>query len=358
MADFLAVWNSRKNIVEDLEKKVQERDESFDIELGSAEKVQRAFRGQRVRKDIAKKKKACNVLARVRRGYVGRQKSKSARQEKKDQENMARFHYYAILTQKHFRGFYSRRYYHDFYARKTYILAIAEKGERLREELQLRLEEQCVENQRAEDEKRRAEFHKVSQNLHHLLSTKQTPGIYNSPYLAEPITAFGVPVEEHLCTGAKELLRSKQWRKSRQQHRTRMSATPPDRRSIQQASRYGIEEEKSKTDRKYSKMQHLGSSDFKAGGTSRQLHRYIVGINNGDKYYDDFRNPFKIRGIPQSGADLDVEKTTLGRYPQQPFLLSVSGNKNPVLSNDRFDVMCTQSQPLPPRRSPHAPSSL
>jgi len=357
MADFLAVWNARGIIIDTLQQKVQDRDGSHDTELGSAEKVQRAFRGQRVRKDIAKKKKACNMLSRVRRGHVGRQKSKNAKEEKKGQENMARFHYYAILTQKYFRAFYSRRYYHDFYARKKYISAIAEKGERLREELQQKLEDQYLENQRNEEEKQRTEFHKVSQNLHHLTSTKTVPGIYNSPYLAEPITAFGQPVEEHLCAGAKELLRSKQWKKSRQQHRTQMSATPPDRRSLQQASRYGIDEDRSKTEKRYSKMQNLGGTDFKAGGTSKQLHRYIVGINNGDKYYDDFRNPFKIRGVPQSGADLDVEKTTLGRYPQKPFLLSVGGNKNPVLDNDRFDVMCTQSQPNPKRPS-EGPSSM
>jgi hypothetical protein len=40
---------------------------------------------------------------------------------------------------------------------------------------------------------------------------------------------------------------------------------------------------RSKSEKKYSKMQHIGNSDFKAGGTSKQLHRYIVGVNNGDK---------------------------------------------------------------------------
>ena len=76
------------------------------------------------------------------------------------------------------------------------------------------------------------------------------------------------------------------------------------------------------------------------------------------QYYDDFRNPFKIRGVPQSETDLDVEKTTLGRYPQKPFLLSVAGNKNPVLDNDRFDVMCTESQPMPKRPGHTTQSSM
>ena len=98
----------------------------------------------------------------------------------------ALFRIHGALSPSTFSLYY--RYYHDFYARKKYILAIAEKGERLREELRQKLDDQYVENQRNEEEKQRTEFHKVSQNLHHLLSTKATPGIYNSPYLAEPVS--------------------------------------------------------------------------------------------------------------------------------------------------------------------------
>jgi hypothetical protein len=133
---------------------------------------------------------AVNVLARIQRGIVGRLQAKKAKESRKGRENIARFHYFAILTQKHFRGFYSRRYYHDFYARKKYISAIAEKGDSLRQELQQKREEQYYENQRVEEEKKRLEFHRISQNLHHLVSTKQNPGIYNSPYLAEPVGTY------------------------------------------------------------------------------------------------------------------------------------------------------------------------
>jgi hypothetical protein len=45
------------------------------------------------------------------------------------------------------------------------------------------------------------EFHSVTQNLHHLVSTKVTPGIYNTPYFQDEVpTAFGVPIEDHLRT--------------------------------------------------------------------------------------------------------------------------------------------------------------
>jgi hypothetical protein len=37
----------------------------------------------------------------------------------------------------------------------------------------------------------------ITRNLHHLLSTKAQPGIYNSPYLAMP-EAYGEPIESHL----------------------------------------------------------------------------------------------------------------------------------------------------------------
>ena len=53
-------------------------------------------------------------------------------------------------------------------------------------------------------------LHQVTANLPHLLSTKPQPGIYNSPYTADnPPTAMGIPVEEHLRVGVKDLLKTR-----------------------------------------------------------------------------------------------------------------------------------------------------
>eukprot|EP00826_Nyctotherus_ovalis_P058887 TRINITY_DN8142_c0_g1_i11.p2 TRINITY_DN8142_c0_g1~~TRINITY_DN8142_c0_g1_i11.p2 ORF type:complete len:113 (+),score=52.29 TRINITY_DN8142_c0_g1_i11:671-1009(+) len=49
----------------------------------------------------------------------------------------------------------------------------------------------------------RAEFAMITGNLHHLLSTKIQPGVYNSPYIAVKPQAFNVDIETHLQTSFK-----------------------------------------------------------------------------------------------------------------------------------------------------------
>ena len=50
----------------------------------------------------------------------------------------------------------------------------------------------------------------IAQNLHHLVSTKSTSGVFNSPYMRDSgriPTIRGVEVEKHLTISAKDLLR-------------------------------------------------------------------------------------------------------------------------------------------------------
>ena len=44
------------------------------------------------------------------------------------------------------------------------------------------------------------ELTKVAGNVHHLVSTKTIPGIYNPPFVREPQKIFNVDVETHLKT--------------------------------------------------------------------------------------------------------------------------------------------------------------
>jgi hypothetical protein len=55
------------------------------------------------------------------------------------------------------------------------------------------------------EEKAQREFNAVTQNLHHLVSTRVNAGIYNSPYSFEgPVTVNGIPVEDHINSGKYE----------------------------------------------------------------------------------------------------------------------------------------------------------
>lgn len=254
-------------------------------------------------------------------------------------ERMAVFHYHALLVQKYFRGFYSRRYYHDFFARKAYIQSVVVKSNALREKLAAQLEQQRREEEEKKAAENHEEFKKVTQNLHHLVSTTAVPGIYKSPYMQSQIpTAFGIPIEEHLCRGVKDILCTKKLKQST--IKTAVYAKPvEDRRSVQATSHYDIPHNASQVETKYSKMQQLDAKSFLGGGQARDLNSYTVSVDQGTAYLDKWKNPYSQRGIPSSAADMDPRTTTLGKYPKLPFYVAVGGNKSTVLDNDRFDVM-------------------
>lgn len=122
---------------------------------------------------------------------------------------MSYFTYLCIQLQKCFRGYYSRKYKHDQVRRKQYCKMLIEQGELVRQNLQKYAEElaevnrfllvecawKCVSSdalhapcssQREEidkEQKKDAEFKRLAENLHHLVSTKRIPGVYKPiPY--------------------------------------------------------------------------------------------------------------------------------------------------------------------------------
>jgi len=339
MAEFYNLWKSRDVVVQELEALIDDAAKNEDLERTSAQKIQQVFRGQKVRAWITTQRSAASFIQRIFRGHMGRRTSSKENRGKMRRERMAVFHYHALLVQKYFRGFYSRRYYHDFFARKAYIQSVVVKSNALRKKLAAQLEQQRREEEDKKAAENHEEFKKVTQNLHHLVSTAATPGIYKSPYMQNQIpTAFGIPIEEHLCRGVKDILRTKQLKQSA--IKTAVYSKPvEDRRSVQATSQYDVVQDASRMDTKYSKMQQLDAKSFLAGGVARELAEYTVSVDQGTAYLDKWKNPYSQRGIPNSAADMDPRTTTLGKYPKLPFYTAVGGNKSTVLDNDRFDVM-------------------
>ena len=92
----------------------------------------------------------------------------------------------AVVIQRHWRGFYVRKYVHNFYARRKYFSALAAKSDFFISKLEalkdhLELEEHLLARKKLE---KRLEYH--ARNHHHLISTQEIPGIYNSPFLEFP----------------------------------------------------------------------------------------------------------------------------------------------------------------------------
>lgn len=342
MADFFALWKGRSSVRAELEAQLAEATADAPLAHQSCINIQRLFRGQYIRIVIAVKRAACIVVQRVFRGFQGRRVAAAAKQQLVAFQELAVYHYHCAVVQRTFRGYYSRRYLHDFSARRKYITAIKVRGDELRATLaQHHANLVRADEERAEDEAR-AEFEKVTQNLHHLVSTAAVPGVYNSPYVPEPPTALGLPIEDHLRASVSQLLRSRGYTKrglvSDLGGSRKVPVRPPHSRlSVQATSRYEVVEEQARIDAKLNKMSRVGGAFV--GGSRVADKAYKRGCSEGAPYKDPWRNPYLIRGIPTSQAELRMERTTLGKAPAVHFHTSVGGNKSATLPNDRFDVI-------------------
>ena len=57
-----------------------------------------------------------------------------------------------------------------------------------------------LEEEKRQEQTARTEFSELAGNLHHLVSTKAIPGVYNPPYVMVKPQAFNVEIETHLRT--------------------------------------------------------------------------------------------------------------------------------------------------------------
>ena len=191
--------------------------------------------------------------------------------------------------------------------------------------------------------KAQAEFDRVTQNLHHLVSTQNISGVFNSPYAMEPINVSGIPVEEHIRAGVKSLLQSRGYTKrglviDANGSRKIPVRPPKSRLSIQASSEYSAVEDEERIKEKLNRMSFSGENDFIAGGRVKDP-AYRRGLSDGSTYFDPWRNPYLVRGVPKSQTELDQGRTSMGKAPPVPFHVSVGGNKSAVLPNGIFDVI-------------------
>uniref|UniRef100_A0A673BUR0 Spermatogenesis associated 17 n=1 Tax=Sphaeramia orbicularis TaxID=375764 RepID=A0A673BUR0_9TELE len=161
-------------------------EESRQREHRAAVQIQSWFRGCKVRAYLSHLHTKAVIIQKIWRGFTARSRF---RQMVKAAYFIMKMNFYeemAVRIQRRWRGFFVRKYVHNFYARKSYLEGISMKNEEVRREL-AELEElqkrersclQMVKQQRV----------KVFQahRLHHLISTKQCPGVFNSPFRPAP----------------------------------------------------------------------------------------------------------------------------------------------------------------------------
>ena len=102
-----------------------------------------------------------------------------------------------------YKGYICRRYNHDYFARKQFLGHVVTNAIEVKEQIENQGKLNEIECQKAKEEMARAEFAMITGNLHHLMSTKIQPGVYNSPYIAVKPQVFNVDIETHLQTSFK-----------------------------------------------------------------------------------------------------------------------------------------------------------
>eukprot|EP00163_Fabomonas_tropica_P029890 TRINITY_DN657_c0_g2_i3.p1 TRINITY_DN657_c0_g2~~TRINITY_DN657_c0_g2_i3.p1 ORF type:complete len:327 (+),score=35.81 TRINITY_DN657_c0_g2_i3:285-1265(+) len=208
MAQFMKLRAQQHDlIVKDYFAATQAAEESRQAEIKAATQVQSAFRGHVVRKDIRKKSNAAAVIQHSFHRFQAAARVDQLRAERDAQEARKHYDNCATLIQKIYRGHASRKFRHNYKARKEYIQRVKEAGERLQQQNAEHFERQLQDTYEQQDADDFNEFKGLTKNLHHLLSTKCVPGVYNNPYTG-PATAFNRPVEEHLRETTQEMIRT------------------------------------------------------------------------------------------------------------------------------------------------------
>ncbi|XP_052010178.1 spermatogenesis-associated protein 17 [Xyrauchen texanus] len=186
MARLEKLFSHLENIKEQYFLKNRIAEENRQRENEAAVKIQRWFRGCQVRAYLRHLHKNATLIQKIWRGFTARE---LFRQRVKTAYFIMKMNFYnkmAVKIQQRWRGYYVRKYVHNYYARKRYLEGVARKNDLIRRDLAEFAELQKRERERIALEKEEQEKNIQAQRLHFLLSTKHCPGVFNSPFRAEP----------------------------------------------------------------------------------------------------------------------------------------------------------------------------
>eukprot|EP00928_Gymnodinium_smaydae_P062362 TRINITY_DN46247_c0_g1_i1.p1 TRINITY_DN46247_c0_g1~~TRINITY_DN46247_c0_g1_i1.p1 ORF type:complete len:392 (+),score=48.02 TRINITY_DN46247_c0_g1_i1:106-1281(+) len=198
MAHFFKLQSRLDEIMAQYFLDTQAASDNLSKEMSAIIKCQSVYRASKVRERYHSVQYATRLIQRIVRGMLARIRTREMRRQRIRRMNMVFFHHCAAVIQKYFRGWWSRRHLHNYYGRKAYLATVAKRGEwtckHLTREYAVKLQEAKV----AEELNMKQEFNTLAGELHHLVSTKTIPGVYNPPYNDALPRAFEKPIEQHL----------------------------------------------------------------------------------------------------------------------------------------------------------------
>jgi hypothetical protein len=223
MAHFFELQSRLTEVTGEYFENTQKANDKLSEEMKAVIKCQSFYRACKVRERWHSVVNATKLIQRCCRGWLARLRTRERRLQRLQGMNMVFFHHCASVIQKFYRGCWSRRHLHNYYGRKNYLATVARRGEWTCEYLAKDYELKLNQAKLDEEVKMRQEFNSLAGELHHLVSTKTIPGVYNPPYNDALPKAFEKPIEQHL-RDCMQVRLPKSLRRPR--HRQMASASP------------------------------------------------------------------------------------------------------------------------------------
>ena len=349
MSSLLAIKSQKVEILGDLRVLIDEALGSCNEIEGAAVTLQRLRRGMIDRGILAFKSGKATTIQRSFRGLMGRRKALGEALERREARVFSLFKYMTMQIQRCFRGFYSRKYRSNHADRKKFIGDLEETGRKVREMMYNYAQDQAVREEKEQREKQNKDFEFYSQNLHHLMSTKQIRGVFNPPeqYMEVPRWR-DTPVEDHVRNNIRDLLRTRGVSKTGLVVDLNGSRKIPlrglqSRLSIQASAPY----DSLANDKKETQMVHniltRNKGTWFAGGKTNIINHDEVPLSTGDPYVDANLNPLLKKGVPESQNQLlesaRTQKALFDPPLDRPFYSRTGGNRSAVHHNGLFDVI-------------------
>ncbi|XP_069315766.1 spermatogenesis-associated protein 17 [Eulemur rufifrons] len=155
-------------------------------ENAAAVKIQSWFRGCQIRAYLRHLSRSAVIIQKWWRSYLGRTHYQLIVKVAYYTMKMNLYNAMAVRIQRRWRGYKVRKYLFNYFYFKEYLRAVSETNDAIREALEEFAEMKEREEKKANLEREEKKKDYQARKMHYLLSTKQIPGVYNSPFRKEP----------------------------------------------------------------------------------------------------------------------------------------------------------------------------
>ena len=188
---------------------LNEKEKYKNIELNAAIVFQKYARRLICRKRFLLLKSQTLEVQKALRGYLARANHRKDVAEQNDNLMTQFYKYHVSIIQKHWKGYRCRKNIMDYHANKKWLEMTKKKNEEILNEMKELAAQKQYYLDRKNEEEQKNNFYKIASNLHHLVSTKEIPGVYNTPYLPPELKpqVYNADIEEHLKAVFKKSLK-------------------------------------------------------------------------------------------------------------------------------------------------------